>query len=388
MTSKWLKRTAVLLALCMTVGLTGCDREEEESSSDSSVETTDVVEVTHKVGYIFHGSVDQNGFSAQMSEQRIKASNRSSMDTCYIDNVSVSDFEKAVRTLVSEGCTEIVSGSAVYANMLDSVASKYMNINFISYGSLYGPANTTAYNELSYEGAHVAGMVAAKNSDAQKIGILCDSNLVYSVPTINAAALGMQLVFSSATLYSAYATRDSEIEEAIDEFLNRGCDVIICYTASQHSVDYCEQKGVKYIGSLDYSDTKDNYPHMLMYYCCRRDSFFLAQFKQMQLGTWLPEEYTGTMGNGIVYVSEALHDAKEGTQKIIDALVPKITSGDAYIFKGELKDTDNNVKYMQNDMMTDMEIFAMDWYVLGVEHLGSFRKLLTDLPENTFEVKT
>lgn len=386
MTSKWLKRFAVIMALCMTIGLAGCNKENVDSSSDSS-DTSEEVVIPHKVGYIFHGNADINGFAGQMSLQRVKAANRSNMETCYIDNVSVTDFEKAVKALVTAGCTDIVSGNAVFTNTLDALASKYMNINFINYGSTSSPANVSCYTELTYQGAYVAGMVAAYNSEAQKIGFVGDPDLLLTTPSINAAALGMQLVYTDAKLYAANATRDGEIEEAIDALLDKGCDVIICYTASPHSADYCRDKGVKYIGSLDYRGVEEDYPNMLMYYCCRRDSYFLAQFKQMQLDTWLPDEHVGSMSNDIVTVSDALSDAKDGTQKTIDALKPKLVSGDAYIFDGELKDTSGSVRIMQSDYMSDAQIRNMDWYVLGVEHLGSFRNMQSDLPPNTFEVK-
>lgn len=386
MTSKHLKRLAVLMALCMTIGLAGCNKEGEDSSSESSETSSDEVEAYHKVGYIFHGNAEVNGFSGQMNLQRVKAANRSGMETCYIDNVTVTDFEKAVKALVTAGCTEIVSADAVFTNTLDAIANKYMNINFINYGSANSPANVSCYTELTYQGAYVAGMVAAYNSDKQKIGFVGDPDLLMNTASTNAAALGMQIVFKSATLYAANASRDSEIEDAIDALLDNGCDVIICYTASPHSADYCEQKGVKYIGSLDYRGTEADHPNMLMYYCCRRDSFFLAQFKQMQLDTWLPDEFVGSMSNDMVIISDALN-AKEDTQKTIDALKPKLVSGDAYIFKGELKDTSNSVRIMQSDYMSDAQVRAMDWYVLGVEYLGSFRNMQTEFEPNTFEIK-
>lgn len=385
MVSRWLKRIAVLMALCMTITLAGCNRESEDSSSDSSG-TSEVEETYHKVGYIFYGDADTNGFSGQMNLQRVKAANRSGMETCYIDNVTVTDFEKAVKALVTAGCTEIVSGDAVFTNTLDSIAKKYMNINFINYGSTSSPANVSCYTELTYQGAYVAGMVAAYNSDKQKIGIVGDPNLLMNNATINAAALGMQIVFQNATLYAANASHDNEIEDAVDALLDNGVDVVICATASPHSADYCEQKGVKYIGSRDYRGMEEEHPNMLMYYCCRRDSYFLAQFKQMQLDTWMPEEFIGSMSNDIVVVSDALN-AKEDTQKTIDALKPRIVSGDAYIFRGELKDTSDSVRIMQSDYMSDAQIAAMDWYVKGVEYLGSFRSLQSELPPNSFEVK-
>lgn len=389
MTSKWLKRLAVIMALCMTIGLTACNREGEDSSSDSSDGTSDVTEQPRKVGYIFHDSAEKNGFSSQMNEQRVKASNRSSMETCYIDNVSIADFERAVKTLVEADCTEIISGSPVFSNTLDTISKKYMNINFINYGSLSSPSNVSAYTELMYQGAYVAGMAAAFNSNSRKIGFVGDMDMAYTISSVNAAALGMQLVYKSATMYAATGTRDNEIEDAIDELISQGCDVIICYTASGHSADYCQKKGVKFIGSQDYKGAENDYSKMIMYYCARRDSYFLAQFKQMQLDTWVPEGYVGDMGNDTIVVSEAFRSAaKDGTQKIIDALKPKLVSGDAYIFEGELKDSNGVIKYIHTDMMSAAQIFDMDWFIEGVQSVGDFRQMQTDLPENSFQIKT
>lgn len=385
MTSKWLKRTAILLSLCLTIGFaTACDREEELSgSSDSS----DVEEEKHKIGYIFHDSADNGGFSQQLNEQRIKASSRCNMETCYIENVSISDFEKAVKELITNGCTDIVSCSGVYANVLSSIATKYMNINFISYGATRDSANVSAYTEEQFQGAYVAGMVAAFNSDARKIGFVGDLDMLYTVAAVNSAARGMQLVYANADLYAAGATRDSEIKQAVDDLIGRGCDVIICYTKSGYTADYCQQKGIKFIGNLDYNGREEDYSNMLMYYCCKRDSYFLAQFKQMQLDLWQTESYTGSMSNDTVTVSPALSAAKEDTQKIIDALVPKITSGAVYIFKGEIKDNRGAIRYMQSDIMSETEIYNMNWYVEGVTVAGDYRQPQNDLPENKFEVK-
>lgn len=389
MTSKWLKRLAVIMALCMTIGMTACNREVEDSSSETSSGTSDVNEQPRKVGYIFHGSGEDSSFSAEMNVQRVKASNRSGMETCYIDNVRISDFESAVKQLISVGCTEIVSGSPIFANALSSLSNKYMNINFISYGVLSGPANVAPYSELIYQGAYAAGMMAAFNSEAEKIGFIGDMDMTYTIASVNAAALGLRDVFTTGMLYAATATQDAEIEEAIDTLLDKGCDVIICYTGSAHSEDYCQQKGVKFIGSHDYKGKEDSYSNMLMYYCARRDSYFLAQFKQMQLETWMPEAYVGDVGNGTIHISDALNEAANNdTQKIIDALKPKLTSGDVYIFNGEIKDNSGAVKLFHTDMMSDSEILNMEWFVDGVESSGDFRKMLTELPPNSFEVKS
>ncbi len=388
----WIKRAAaVFMAACVTLCLAGCDGEGDSSSSDSSG-SEEEQRVIHKVGYIFHGEADDPGFTRDMNTQRLHAANRSSVETCYIDNVSITDFERAVKTLIDAGCTDIVSGSSVFASKLSTISNRYMDINFIGYGMTRGGSNISTYTELPYQGAYAGGIAAAYNSYSRKIGFVGDEDMLYLIPVVNAAALGTQAVFDTAKLYTVTATRDKEIEKAIDALIARDCDVIICYTASSHAEEYCEEKGVKFVGSHDFTESENEFSKMLMYFYTRRDSYFLAQFKQMQLNTWTPESYTGNIGNGLICISEALSANKDtasedaGLQRILESLVPKLSNG-GEIFSGQLVDNKGVPRYLQTDVMSDLEIFAMDWFVQGVEVVGNYREPQTTLPENPMEIQ-
>ena len=141
----------------------------------------------------------------------------------------------------------------------------------------------------------------------------------------------------------ANARADGEIRKAVDALADMGCDVIISYTESAETVEYCNKKGIKVIGNLDYSENAGDYENLLMYFYSSRDSFYLSQYKAMQLGDWQPSSYMGTLGNGVVTVSDALSAAKDGTQDIMNKLVPKVASGAAYIFDGQMKDVNGTI---------------------------------------------
>lgn len=393
MTSRWHKILAALLALCLTAGIAGCSGGEQSGSDSSdaaeSVESTDSSEPESepvKVGYIFHGDAVTDGSTSEINRQRLSAGAHSSVEAMYIDNVSITDFEKAVQTLSAAGCTYIVAGSPIYTTTLAATAGKYMNINFIAYGTTARSANIAAYTEELYQGAYIAGMAAAYNSTTEKIGMVVDTDMLYPIPTINAAALGMQLVYDTAEIVTTFATRDDEIETAVDSLITDGCDVVICYTESRAAAQICQKKGIKFIDSVDHADDSSDFSNMLMYFYCDRSNFFLAEYKKMVLDTWEGDVFTGTMANGSVSVSDALPAAKDGTQDIIGALAPKVTGGLAYIFNGELKDLNGNIKYLKGSYMTSSDIYNMDWYVYGVRLLGNYRQPITDLVENTFEI--
>lgn len=387
MISKLLKGIAAALALCVTIGLAGCSAETpEESSSDSSYSEEEAIHV--KVGYIFHDKAENGGITGQFNTQRQKAARRCDVETVYIEDVSVQDFESAVKALVSDGCTEIVSCSPTFTNVLGAISGRYMNVKFINYGAnAIGTANVFSYTETAYQGTYVAGIAAAYNSKTQKVGLVADPELLYTYATTNAAAMGVRMVFANGSLCVAGATENNEIKQAVDALLAAGCDVIISYTESPYTAEYCEQKGVKFIGNLDYSGSEENYKNMLMYYYAKRDSLFVSQFKQLKMDTWEPGVYKGSMANGIINISEATSNADKRTQDIIDEIVPLLTSGKARIFSGEIKDTLGNVRYMQNETMTENQIYSMDWYVLGVEPVGNFRKP-HESPTNSFEIKS
>lgn len=391
MTSRKIKWLSAALALAMTLSFTACSKSTTDDSSSNSSDTSGSEEQTvqHKVGYIFKESVSGNSYTAQICEQRKRASNRSSVETCYIENVALSDFEDAVKVLVDAGCTDIVSCSHTYANVLNSTARKYLDINFISMGALNGGLNVSPYSERPYQGAYVAGFVAEFNSEASTIGVITDPGLPDYVAVVNAVKLGSQLnPDGGAKVYAAVAEQNDEIEKAINELRSKGCDVIVCYTDSGYSADYCESKNIKFIGCLDYSENAHEYSNMLMYFYCMRDSYFLAQFKSMKMDIWETSSYIGDMSNSIINVSAAQEKvAKDGSQKLIDALVPHITSGSAIVFKGPLKDTNGNVKYLENEIMSNSEIDKMNWLVQGVETVGDFRKPQLNQPQSSFEIK-
>lgn len=391
-----LKRTAAGLALVLALSCLGaCSGGEETSgTAEGTAEAgtgesaTAEAESAAKIGFIYNGSVDTAGFSADCNKQRIAAQEYSSIESEYIDNVNVGDFEEAVKMLVEDGCTHIVSSSPVFSHAINPVSQNYMNINFIDYGSSMRSTNIFAYSESIYQGAYIAGMAAAFNSESEKIGIVVDPSMLYTVQVTDAVQLGAQIVYTTAQTVYAAAREDSEIHNAVDALAAKGCDVIISYTASSETVDYCESSGIKTIGCIDYRDTAENYENLLLYFYSSRDSFYLAQYKAMEQGTWEPESYLGTVGNGVVRISNALSAAKDGTQDIMDALIPKVSSGSAYIFAGQLKDVNGSIMQRDGESMSTSDILALSWYVEGVDlSLETFVVSKDTLAENELVIK-
>lgn len=391
MSYKWLKRLAAVLALsvalCAATGCSGGESSDADGTAEAS-ETSEAKEPEEiKVGYIFNGDCSVNGFASDINKQRIHAASHTSIETEYIDNVSISGFETAVEKLVADGCRYIVSCSPIFVNVLTSVAGNYMNVNFISYGARERSVNIYGYTENMFQGSYIAGVAAAFNSESERIGIVVDTSMIYPIAVINAAALGAQMVFRNCTAVVALATEDSEVIEAVDALAADGCDVIIDYTTQGAAVERCEELGIKSVGSFNYGADAANYSNMLMYFYGTRDSFYLSQFKQIVLEEWEISAYSGTMANGIIAVSDALPACNDDTQAIMTKLEQKFSTSSVSIFTGEIKDSHNSVRVIQGKELTYPEIYAMDWYVYGVEYMGSFVQSVTDPSVGELEIK-
>lgn len=371
MSINWLKKiaaaTAVILAVTSLAACSGSTESDSSGTAEGTAEATEEARPAAKIGFIYNGSVGGEGFTADCNRQRIAAEQYTNVESEYIDNVNVGDFEKAVKMLVDDGCTHIVSGSPVFSHTINPVSQDYMNINFIDYGSSMRSVNIFAYTESIYQAAYVAGMAAAYNSESEKVGIVVDPAMLYTVQVTDAAQLGAQLVYSTAQTVYATARADSEIHSAVDALVKKGCDVIISYTASAETVKYCNSKGIKVIGSLDHREDASEYSSMLMYFYSCRDSFYLAQYKAMEQDSWQPESYLGSVGNGVIRISDALPSAKDGTQDIMNKLIPKVASGSAYIFSGQLKDVNGSIKQREGVSMSTSDILSLSWYVEGVD---------------------
>ncbi|MBQ4166216.1 MAG: hypothetical protein IJD85_07840, partial [Oscillospiraceae bacterium] len=154
MTTGWLKKISAMLALCMMLGcFSGCNGESEQQSTTETGEAGTAEaeeEEIIKVGYIFMGECDEPSATMDANEQRLAAAMHTDVQSCYIDNVTITDFAQAVDKLVEEGCTYIISANSRYTNILTEVAGKNMNINFISYGARIRTVNVYAYSDQMY----------------------------------------------------------------------------------------------------------------------------------------------------------------------------------------------------------------------------------------------
>lgn len=323
---------------------------ESSNSAEQSLPSYDL-----NVGFVFSGSVnDETSFTGQINSQRIAAYNSKSCEglgTCYVDNVNAENFENAINELKSDNCKDIY----LFVSDCDDVLEKYSkdnpDVNFIYHGTHDITSNISTFSGKVQQGGYIAGIMASYNSETHNIGFIGDESLVDNNIVANSIQTGSQVAGSDCQVFFENAQSNNAIELKIDSLLEENCDVIVCYTETSYSEEYCQQKGVKFIGSHDFSEKLEQFPDMLMYFYCDYAPYFLYDFKIMQENDrCLPADFVGTIKDSTIFVSDSLPKSKEDSQKLMDKIVSSFSSDGTQILD------DQGFYRFENTVTSDGEI--------------------------------
>lgn len=382
------KLLSFLLAGCML--LTGCSGGEDDPESDVTTDDNQYVEVTDAdgevvtgedgepvtevipaqpvekeliVGFIYSGKASGNATADYFEAARGEAERVLGAKTYYIEDVLVSQFEKATAALVDKGCNVIVSTDARFVNAVADEAKANNKVQFISFGGNNSMGNLAAFQGQLYKPAYVCGFAAAYNSDSNILGVLADPSVISVYPLVDAFALGAKELTELNTdirINWAWGNKDTEVKEALDDLIAQGCDVIYCATYSQFAVEYCETRGVKVIGMF-YNMPELAPNQYLTGSFCNLNIFLIDVLRTVRYDTDPVGVYQGGIDEGAVRVVAISEKAKEGTKTLTDKLYELCSDNKAAVFSGEIKDSEGEVKVPKGKTLSLEDIYTIDW---------------------------
>jgi basic membrane lipoprotein Med (substrate-binding protein (PBP1-ABC) superfamily) len=313
------------------------------------------------------------------------------VETFYVENVFVSNFDEAVNMLAENNVTVIVSTAHAFANVAERESLRNKNIQFLSFGGGRTLGNLAAFKPLLYQPAHVCGLAAVYNSDASSIGIVADNAMYNSAGVINAYILGAKIARENLATYVNYVSSHDEakIRQAIDDLVRKGNDVIMLYLNTDYGIRYCEQIGVKVIAySSTLAQTAPN--TYITGFNFNVNSYLTEQVRFIQNGIFIPAVTVGEMVTGHVHMIEfsTNEDVVEaGTRDLAGRLFENVRNHDR-VFSGEIKDNNGTVQVEHGVTLTYKEVLEirnwLEFSVGGRAGAGgrdiSFVEQRTDIP--------
>jgi basic membrane protein A len=325
------------------------------------------------VGAVYSGAIDDNGWNQSHYEGIKKACEANScklfskMEIPYDEDI----FVEVISDLAGKGCSCIFLTSYGYGAYLSRVAKQYPNIAFYSVSG-EGDANTpncTTYYVRMYQARYLAGIVAGASSKSGILGYITASPSPETIRTINAYALGAQLVNPSAKVFVVYTgnwnDREAE-EEAVRALSKKGADSFTYFEDRPYSIDLADEMG---LFSTGYDRVTGE--HSERFLTAALDNWDILYTEV--LGDYLSGranfdmDYWIGLSEGAVSLYPYSDMVSEETKELVESETERIkTSRD--VFSGEIYDNNGVLRCGENERISDDELFNhLDWYVEGVE---------------------
>lgn len=393
---KWI---SILLAGAMLTLSAGCNSdpdETEETSDPALTAATDeegnpvtdeegnmvpaepVEEKMYKVGFIYNNEVNDGSTNTIFENARDQIEKTLAIETCYLENVLVSEIPAAVRELQDNDCNIIVSCSARFANSISKEAQASADTYYISFGGdSSGPTYSSFGGEL-YQTANVCGIAAAYNTDANILGVIADPSSYNAYGIIDAYTLGAKEIMGAQTdvrLNWVWSDDEAQIEAAVDDLVTQGSDVIMCYTESDIAVKYCEEIGVKVISnSCNLPELAPN--NYLTGFFFNASTFIVDTVRSIKADNFVSTVHSGGIAAGTARLIDFSANCREGTDTIATKLYEYVKSGQAHVFTGEIKNRDYKVMVENGQQLQFSSIREIDWLILGINKVTDFTTVI------------
>ncbi|MCL2036898.1 MAG: BMP family ABC transporter substrate-binding protein [Oscillospiraceae bacterium] len=374
----------LVLAFLLVPMLTACNRGGEDNPPEVTTDEPPEEPLTHKVGFIYSGSIRNSTHNMIWEDARNQLEKNRGIDTCYIENVLISNYPEAVEVLLSNDVTIIVSTNHAFANETQTAALENTGIKFISFGGT-PIANVTVFEPLLHQPANISGLAASYNSTAASFGIVTDIAMFNHEAVVNSYILGIKdFLERETTTHVNYvnSANEQDVRNAIDDLNRKGVDTVMLYLSTDYGIKYCEEKGIKVVA---YSGTLPELApssYVTGFYF-NVNSYLTEQVQLIQNDMFTPGRVYGEISSNHVKMINL--NTTEGlllsnTKEYTDLLYHSIVRNDN-VFAGQIVDNFGKIQVEYGYTLSKAEILGIRWLELSVgNNIDDFSDYITELP--------
>lgn len=325
-----------------------------------------------KIAMVIYTRKNDGGWSQALDEARQRLEKELGVKIAVVENVpdNTAAVRPAVDLLVQHGYNIILGSVFGYSDGFKELSEKYPDVAFLNpAGTTNGP-NLESYYSRTYQSQYLCGMAAGAVSKTGKLGFVAANPLGLVNWTVNGWALGAQKMNPNATVTVVYtgAWNDPVKERAAAEALaEQGIDVIGQHVDTPAVQIVAQEKGIH--GTGHHRDMREFAPKATI---CSSvwvwDKFLGPEIKKIEAGNWTPAPHGQFLsikdgGTDIACCSDVV--PKEAAQKIMTERQALI-DGTSHVYAGPIVDRDGKVRVPQGELISDADLWKMDWYVKGV----------------------
>lgn len=359
---------AMLAVLSMVAAACGSD-ETGGGGETSGASTGDGVV---KAAFVYIGPPGDGGWTYQHEQGRLFLEEQlgDQVETTKVESVpeTPSDATRVIRQLAQTNDI-VFTTSFGYMDPTLTVAQEFPNVYFEHCSGYKGADNMGNYFGAMEEGRYLSGMVAGEMTKSNVLGFVAAFPIPEVVRGINAFTLGARAVNPDVTVKVVWTSTwydPAKERAAAESLLDAGADVLAQHEDSPATGQAAEARGAYWVG-YD-SDMRRFAPKaFLTAPVWDWGPYYVSRVQALLDGTWKPDTYYGTMGDGMIQIAPMSDLVSTSVQDEVNQRAEEIKSGSFQVLAGPIYDQEGTLKIPEGQTMSLEDALAWQWFVQGVE---------------------
>jgi len=324
-----------------------------------------------KIAMLYFGPKNDGGWTQAFDEARVKIEKDLGQKIQFVENVpeDASAIKPAAEKFIQRGANIVIGTAFGYSDTFKELAAKYPQVAFLNGSGTTNAANLQAFYGRTYESHYLCGMAAGAASKTGKLGFVAANPFGVVNWTVNAFALGAQKVNPAATVNVIYtgAWNDPVKERAAAmALIDQGAEVIGQHVDTPTPQIVAQERG-KY-GTGHHRDLRQFAPKATLCSAVWTWEKYLApEIRKIAAGNWKPAPYGAfiPMSQGGTDIAGFGPAVPADKVKLIQAEREALLKG-KQVYAGPLSDRDGKERVPAGGVLSDADLWKMDWYVKGV----------------------
>ena len=292
----------------------------------------------YKVAILLPGLISDAGwnaggyYGAEYLNEQVEG-----VEATYIENVSTTNAEAAIRDYCEQGYNMVVGYSFDLGDYLMKVAPEYPNVQFVWSQGYMQTENVSTMSPQLQETAYLCGMIAAGITKTGVIGYIGGVDTMPMIAALEGYKEGARAVKPDVKIIHAFAGTWSDVEigkqtavalfeQGVDVLMGRGDGIALgCFQA-------CIEKKVFCFG--DATDQNELAPDLILTSTASNVGLALQKIIediQTSGDAFTPKNYSFGMRDGVPYITDFHGLVPEDIAKQVQETQDKIMSGELVI---------------------------------------------------------
>ena len=320
---------------------------------------------TVRCAFLYNRSPQDSGWSYwhELGRKALEDTFGSRVETVCRECVAQEDAQEVIERFIEDGYDVIFAASPVFLDACIRQCAIHPNAKILNCSLLASYHNVRSYYLRVYEAKFVLGAIAAALSENDEIGYIADYP-IYGTPTsINAFALGVQMVAPDAKVLLAWSSAkegnaEQELKDAGASLIS-GPEMLAPSRSPKPYGLYRPQDG----GGASLASSIWHW-----------GKFYHRIMQTIANGNWARESQ-GAAGDSINYwwgISSGIIDViysktiPARSVQLMEMVKKQIVNGSFQIFSGDIRDQNGVLRISEKEPLTPLQIVRMDWLAENV----------------------